>query len=105
LSTAERLAELFKALSNPIRLKILALCYTRERTSRELREVLGISKPLLIAHLRKLMELGLIEYRVVFDEERVVAMKVYRTPRNLRLCIDGNLLSKIAKEIEESDRT
>jgi len=48
----------FKVLSNPIRLKILALCIEKERSSRELREKLGISKPLLIVHLRKLISMG-----------------------------------------------
>ena len=49
------LSTVLKALANPTRLAILALCAEREMTSRELRERLRISKPLLIAHIRILM--------------------------------------------------
>ena len=92
---AERVAKIFKALANPLRLKILALCLDKERSSRELREILGISKPLLIAHLKKLVELGLLEYSTELDSQKMIVRKYYRTSRNIRICLDEKVLEKI----------
>ncbi len=95
---AERFAELLKVLANPIRLKILALCLSKERSGRELRESLGISKPLLIAHLRKLVEAGLLEYRTELDEERMIVRKYYRT-RRFEICVNSDVLEAILEDI------
>ncbi len=100
---AERFSELLKVLSNPIRLKILALCLERERSSKELREKLGISKPLLIAHLRKLLNAGFLEYRTELDNARMIVRKYYRT-RDLELCIDEDFLRRIAREMNHKRR-
>ncbi|HDH07051.1 MAG TPA: ArsR family transcriptional regulator [Thermoproteales archaeon] len=96
---AEEIAYRFKVLSNPIRLRILALCLAGERTSRELRESLGISKPLLIAHLRKLVNAGFLTYRVEVDEERGIVRKYYRTVNGFRVCIDEEDLRAISSSI------
>jgi len=96
--TAERSADLFKALSSPIRLKILALCLNEEKTSKQLREALGISKPLLISHLRKLMNSGLLEYRIELDERRMIVRKYYRA-KNIDICIAA-VLEEILRELE-----
>lgn len=96
---AERLAELLKVLANPIRLKILALCLSKERTSRELREELGISKPLLIAHLRKLVDSGLLEYRTELDEERMIVRKYYKT-KSFEICVNSEILEEIFEEFK-----
>ncbi len=92
---AEGVAKIFKALANPLRLKILALCLDRERSSRELREILGISKPLLIVHLKKLVELGLLEYYTELDTQRMIVRKFYRTNKNIRICLDEKILREI----------
>ena len=75
----ERLSKLLSALLNPIRLKILALRAEKERSSKELRELLSISKPPLIAHLKVLMKVGLIEFRAETDEVKYIVRKYYRT--------------------------
>ena len=85
---------LFKALSNPIRLKIIALCSKRSMTSKELRSILGISKPLLLAHLKILIKAGLIRYEVEVDSERGIIRKKYRAT-DIKLCIDNNVIQKI----------
>jgi len=92
----QNLASVLKALANPTRLKILALCSTRERSSRELREELGISKPLLIAHLRILLRAGLLTYRVEVDEEKGIIRKYYRTA-DFRVCVSKDNLTKLTK--------
>ena len=89
-----------KVLGHPDRLKILALCLTRERTSRELREKLGLSKPLLIVNIKKLINAGLLEYRVEYDEERMIIRKYYRTKKDLRICLDEKTLKKIAEKLD-----
>jgi len=86
---------LFKALSNPIRLKIIALCSKQPMTSKELRNVLGISKPLLLAHLKILIKAGLIRYEVEVDSERGIIRKKYRAT-DIKLCIDNKVIQKIA---------
>ncbi len=85
---------LLKALSNPIRLKILALCSQKPMTSKELRIALGISKPLLLAHLKILIKTGLIQYDIEIDSERGLIRKKYRTAK-IRFCIDNNVIQKI----------
>ena len=97
---SEELARLLKVLGNPLRLKILALCLTKERTSRELREKLGISKPLLIANIRKLVNAGLLEYRVEIDKERMIIRKYYSTKKGLSICLNEEVLEKVAKKLE-----
>lgn len=98
MDLAENLAELLKVLANPTRLKILALCLSEERTSRELREILKISKPLLIAHTRKLVNAGLLEYRAEMDERRMIVRKYYRT-RIFEICVTHELLKEISEEL------
>lgn len=97
----QRLSETFKALSSPTRLRILVLCMEEEKTSRELREALGISKPLLISHLRKLLNAGLLEYRVELDEKRMIVRKYYRTRTDVP-CI-GEILRSVKGQPQVSD--
>ncbi len=94
MPTAEELAEVLKVLANPVRLKILALCLFEERSSRELREMLGISKPLLINHIKKLVNAKLLDVRVAFDEERMVVIKYYKT-NEFKVVVDGKVLEEI----------
>ncbi len=96
------LAKLLKVLANPTRLEILALCLSRERTSKELREKLGVSKPLLISHLRKLLNFDLLEYRAELDEEKLVVRKYYRT-KVFEICVNRDVLGEIAEKLEETE--
>ena len=95
---AEKLAELFKALSHPLRLKILALCSIGEHTSRELARILGVSRPLVIAHLRVLLRAGLVTYRVVVDEEKMVVKKLYRAV-DVDVCLTRRVLKSLAERL------
>ncbi len=82
--------DIFKALSNPIRLKILVLCLDNELSSKELREILGISKPLLISHLKKLTNAGLLEHNIKLDEKRMIIKKYYKT-KDVNICLMNTL--------------
>ncbi len=90
----DALASLFKVLSSPTRIAILILCSKREVSTRELREKLGISKPLLLAHIRKLVKAGLLESRLVVDEEKGRVIRLYRTT-DFEVCISRDLLGEL----------
>ena len=96
---ANEIAELLKILSNPIRLKILALCSKKEMSSKELREILEISKPLLINHLRKLINMGLLNFRIEIDEKKAIVRKYYKSG-DIEICINRKLFDEIAKKIQ-----
>ncbi len=56
----ERLVQLFKALADPTRLRMLGLMLDRERCGRELAGELGVSAPTVSHHLRVLRRAGLL---------------------------------------------
>ncbi len=95
MDTAEELAELLRVLSNPVRLKILALCL-EERSSKEIREILGLSKPLFISHMKKLLNSGLISCKVKRLDGK--AVKYYKTV-NFEICCSTEILKDILEEI------
>ncbi len=71
--------QIFEALADPTRRRILELLRTDERPVGELVESLGMSQPAVSRHLRLLREAGLVEARV--DAQR----RLYRLrPETLR---------------------
>ncbi len=86
---------MLKVLANPVRLKILAFCL-KERRSREIREKLGISKPLFIAHVKLLLNYGFIVCRSEVENGKVV--KYYRT-REFEVCCGREILEDILDEL------
>ncbi len=95
-----RLSRILSAMAHPTRLKILALCAEREMTRRELRDTLGISKPLLLAHLKILRNAGLVEDRAVIDEERFIVKRLCRT-REFRICLNPGFFKKLLENSDE----
>ncbi|MEB3759309.1 MAG: ArsR family transcriptional regulator [Desulfurococcales archaeon] len=91
------LSKILSILAHPTRLKILALCAVKERTARELREELGISKPLLIAHLKQLINYGFIESRAEIDEERFIIKKYYKT-KKFEIKINDEILASLLRK-------
>ncbi|MFI6521028.1 ArsR/SmtB family transcription factor [Spirillospora sp. NPDC050679] len=72
----DRLLQIFATLANPHRLRVLAaLARERDYVSSLARE-LGISRPLLQVHLRKLEAAGLVTGRAELSEDGK-AMKYY----------------------------
>jgi ArsR family transcriptional regulator len=57
----ERLIDQFKALADPVRLRIIALCGCAECSVSELTGVLGLSQPRVSQHLKQLCSAGLLE--------------------------------------------
>ncbi len=93
------LSKILTVLSHPTRLRILALCAVKERTARELREELGISKPLLIAHLKQLINHGFLESRAEIDEYRYIVRKYYKT-RKFKIEISDEILGGLLRKTE-----
>ena len=59
LSDAERQA-MARALSSPLRLRVLRLCLYESRTNKELAEVLGVNPGTMLHHVRTLVQPGFL---------------------------------------------
>lgn len=60
-ASTDRLLGQFKALADPVRLRLVALCGVSECSVSELTEVTGLSQPRVSQHLRQLIAAGLLE--------------------------------------------
>ena len=61
LSQAEQLAAQFKALADPVRMRLVALCRQGECSVSELTQVVGLSQPRISQHLKRLCDAGILE--------------------------------------------
>lgn len=59
--TTEQLINQFKALADPARMRLVALCAQGECSVSELTQVLGLSQPRVSQHLKSLCDSGLVE--------------------------------------------
>ena len=75
--SGDQLLTILEALSNPYRLRIVAILYREELYVSQLSRELGISRPLLYFHLQKLEEAQLIEGRLELSPNGK-AMKYYK---------------------------
>lgn len=72
----DELLKKLEALSNPYRLKIVAILFEERQYVSQLARVMGISRPLLYLHLQKLEDAGLVSgYHEVSETGK--AMKYY----------------------------
>lgn len=74
--SGDELLEVLATLSNPHRLRVVAALAHRRNYVSQLARELGISRPLLQAHLRKLQAAGLVTAHLELSEEGK-AMKFY----------------------------
>ncbi len=65
MSVEEKLAKVFKALSHPIRIKIVQNLLSGEKCVCELLQFVEFSQPNLSQHLKILKEAGIVEHRKV----------------------------------------
>ncbi|MFQ6003973.1 MAG: ArsR/SmtB family transcription factor [Woeseia sp.] len=61
-SRIEQLAVLFKALADPVRMRLVTLCRHGECSVSELTEVVGLSQPRISQHLKKLCDAGILKH-------------------------------------------
>jgi ArsR family transcriptional regulator len=81
----EQLAQLFDALSHPVRVQVLAQLASQREYVSELARILGISRPLLYMHLQKLEAAGLVRGNLQLSDDGK-AMKFYEiVPFQVRL--------------------
>ncbi|AQQ52622.1 transcriptional regulator [Planococcus lenghuensis] len=92
IMNGSQLLQTLEALSNPYRLKIIAILHAERQYVSQLSRELGISRPLLYLHLQKLEEAGLINgYHEVSDTGK--SMKYYELePFDLQLT--GEVIEK-----------
>lgn len=60
-TATEQLVSQFKALADPVRVRLVALCARGECSVSELTQVLGLSQPRVSQHLKALCDSGLVE--------------------------------------------
>ena len=101
--TGDELVAVLAALASPHRLRVLAALAHRRDYVSSLARALGISRPLLQVHLRKLQAAGLVTDRLELSEDGK-AMKFYEvTPFAFRLTPEtvaaaASTLSPVEKE-------
>ena len=97
-STARLIAS-FKALADPVRLRIMALCARGECSVSELTQVVGESQPRVSQHLRQLCEAGLLER---FRDGQYV---YYRVPlRGARAVLHRSLMALFPADERQFER-
>jgi ArsR family transcriptional regulator len=83
------LAKLLDALGNEHSLKILSILAGGECFVSELAKMVGISRPLLYLHLKKLENAGIVESEIRHFEEPPYTKKFYRAKNfELKLSLD-----------------
>jgi predicted transcriptional regulator len=101
LNTDELLI-LLGALSNPYRLKIIAILHQEKQYVSQLARELGISRPLLYLHLQKLEDAKLINgYHEISDHGK--AMKYYEL-NSFSITLNADLIAQVASEITIKNR-
>ncbi|WP_231818738.1 ArsR/SmtB family transcription factor [Thermoproteus tenax] len=89
-----------RALSHPVRVKILLLLVRRPTFIQDIAQSLRIPYALAHMHLKVLEEAGLVEGSYVVEERpRPHLRKIYRV-RDFRLVIDRQLLEDLARSEE-----
>ncbi len=98
--TLKRLVEICDALSNPIRVKLLATLAEKEWYIYELAKEFKISRQLLYLHLKKLEKAGLVESDLRLEEGDPRAKKYYRA-KNFEVVINLEIIKKLFKKGDE----
>jgi ArsR family transcriptional regulator len=100
--SGDELLEILEALSNPYRLKIIAILHNERQYVSQLARELGISRPLLYLHLQKLEDTKLIKgYHVISENGK--AMKYYElNPFSIKL--DEELIAQTASSLTIKNR-
>ena len=100
MSYLEDLVKLGKALSNPLRVKILLMLVKNPTYIQDVAQKLRIPYALAHLHLKVLEEAGLVEgYYEVEEKPRPHLRKVYRV-RDFKIVIDRELLERLASLLE-----
>lgn len=92
----DSLVLILDALGNEHSLKIMAILASGECFVSELAKMVGISRPLLYLHLKKLENAGLVESEIRHFEEPPYTKKFYKA-KNFELKLSLNSIKEIVK--------
>src|SRR3972149_7016976 len=95
------LVEILDALGNEHSISIMAVLATGECYVSELAKLVGISRPLLYLHLKKLEKAGLVESEIRHFEEPPYTKKFYKA-KNFELLLSLSKIREIVKQEEKS---
>ncbi len=103
-SQGDRLLEMLAALANPHRLRIMAALHANGRTyvSQLAREI-GISRPLLHLHLRKLEEAGLVTSQLELSSDGK-ALNFFQTAA-FDVALNPAAIADAARSLSPSSKT
>ena len=96
----QSLVQILDALGNEHSLKVMAILASGECFVSELAKMVGISRPLLYLHLKKLENAGLVESEIRHFEEPPYTKKFYKA-KNFELKLSLNSIKEIVKLEEE----
>jgi predicted transcriptional regulator len=100
--SGDDLLEFLEALSNPYRLKIIAILKMEKQYVSQLARELGISRPLLYLHLQKLENAKLINgYHEISESGK--AMKFYEL-NSFSITLNEDLIAKTASGLTIKNR-
>lgn len=91
------LAQILNALGNEYSLLIMATLAEGEFYVSELAKIVGISRPLLYLHLKKLENAGLVESEIRHFEEPPYTKKFYKA-KNFELILSLDKIKEIVKK-------
>ena len=102
LNNGDELLKVLEALSNPYRLKIVAILFEERQYVSQLARALGISRPLLYLHLQKLEDAELVcGYHEVSESGK--AMKFYEL-NEFSIPLTAELISQSITSLSEKKR-
>lgn len=90
----KKLAEILNALGNEHSLKIIGILADGERYVSELAKEVGISRPLLYLHLKKLENVGLVESEIRHFDEPPYTKKFYKA-KDFELTLSLNRIREV----------
>lgn len=97
VESPEDLVRIGRALSNPLRVKILLMLAVNPTFIQDIAQRLNIPYALAHMHLKLLEEAGLVEGTYVVEEKpRPHLRKIYKV-RDFRLVLDKDLLTRLAQ--------
>jgi len=97
----QKLAGILDALGNENSLNIMSVLANGERYGSELAKEVGISRPLLYLHLKKLENAGLVESEIRHFEEPPYTKKFYKA-KNFELLLSLNRIREIVNQEENN---
>ncbi|KXK14197.1 MAG: transcriptional regulator, ArsR family [Chloroflexi bacterium OLB14] len=95
ISGSSLLLDTLSALANPHRLQIISALINEANYVSELARQIGISRPLLIMHLKKLEDAGLVKSRLELSDDGK-AMRFYEVI-NFNIQITPQSIAKVIK--------